>query len=137
MAKQRKDFNQQLQQAKPPRVDEVAMQKQKAAEQEVAGRHKNDTGGNERKRQTVHLNDAISRPIQTRIDAKDAYQGRWHKKDCAIGSHAVPGYAAAVAAVRSSVSEMPNSGKNHRNVVLICRRDHFVIAQAASGLDHT
>ena len=42
MAKQRKDFNQQLQQSKPPRVDEVAMQKQKAEEQEVAGRHKND-----------------------------------------------------------------------------------------------
>ena len=104
---------------------------------QIAGRHKNDTGGNERKPQTVHLNDAISRPIQTGIDAEDAYQGRWHKKDCAIGSHAVPGYAVAVAAVRSSVSEMPNSGKNHRNVVLICRRDHFVIAQAASGLDHT
>jgi hypothetical protein len=38
MAKQ----NQQLQQAKPPRVDEVAKQKQKAEEKEVAGRHKND-----------------------------------------------------------------------------------------------
>ena len=52
---------------------------------QIAGRHKNDTGGNERKPQTVHLNDAISRPIQTGIDAEDAYQGRWHKKDCAIG----------------------------------------------------
>jgi len=52
MAKQNKDFNQQLQQSKPPRVDEgvdeVAMQKQKAEEQEVAGRHKND-GQNDHK----------------------------------------------------------------------------------------
>ncbi len=42
MAKQRKDFNPQEQQSKPPRIDEVARQKQKAEEQEVAGRHKND-----------------------------------------------------------------------------------------------
>jgi len=48
MAKQNKDFNRQLQQSKPPRVDEVAMQKQKAEEQEVAGRHKND-GQNDHK----------------------------------------------------------------------------------------
>ncbi|MGZ5674996.1 MAG: hypothetical protein ACXWHC_09405 [Usitatibacter sp.] len=42
MAKQDKDFNRQQQQSKPPRVDEVAKQKQKAEEEEVAGRHKND-----------------------------------------------------------------------------------------------
>jgi hypothetical protein len=42
MAKQYKESNQQQQQSKPPRVDEVAKQKQKAKEQEVAGRHKND-----------------------------------------------------------------------------------------------
>lgn len=48
MAKRTKDFNQQLQQSKPPRVDEVAMQRQKAEEQEVTGRHKND-GQNDHK----------------------------------------------------------------------------------------
>lgn len=48
MAKQTKDFKQQLQQSKPPRVDEVAAQRQKAEEQEVAGRHKND-GKNDHK----------------------------------------------------------------------------------------
>jgi hypothetical protein len=48
MAKQNKDLNPQLQQAKPPRVDEVAMQKQKAEQQEVVGRHKND-GQNDHK----------------------------------------------------------------------------------------
>jgi hypothetical protein len=42
MTKHTKDFNQQLQQSKPPPVDEVAKQKQKAEEKEVAGRHKND-----------------------------------------------------------------------------------------------
>jgi hypothetical protein len=42
MAKQNKDFNQQQQSSKPPLVDEVAKQKQRAEEQEVAGRHKND-----------------------------------------------------------------------------------------------
>jgi hypothetical protein len=48
MAKQIKDLNPQLQQSKPPRVDEAVMQKQKAEEQEVAGRHKND-GQNDHK----------------------------------------------------------------------------------------
>jgi hypothetical protein len=48
MARQYKESNQQQQQAKPPRVDEVAEQKQKAREQEVAGRHKND-GQNDHK----------------------------------------------------------------------------------------
>ena len=43
MAKQGKDVNQQQKQSQPPpRVDEVGKQKQKAEEQEVAGRHKND-----------------------------------------------------------------------------------------------
>ena len=42
MSKHDKDFNQQKQDSKPPAVDEVAQQKQKAQEQEVAGRHKND-----------------------------------------------------------------------------------------------
>jgi hypothetical protein len=42
MAKPGKDFNPQQQDSKPPRVDEVAEQKQKAEEKEVAGRHKND-----------------------------------------------------------------------------------------------
>jgi hypothetical protein len=42
VTKQPKDSNKQLQEAKPPRVDEIAMQKQKAAEREVVGRHKND-----------------------------------------------------------------------------------------------
>ena len=48
MAKQNKDLNPQAQQSKPPRVDEVAMQKQKAEVKEVAGRHKND-GQNDHK----------------------------------------------------------------------------------------
>jgi hypothetical protein len=48
MAKQNKDPKRQLQQSKPPRVDEVAMQKQKAEQQEVAGRHNND-GQNDHK----------------------------------------------------------------------------------------
>ena len=48
MAKHNKDVNQQPQKSKPPRVDEVAKQKQKAEEQEVAGRHKND-GQNDHK----------------------------------------------------------------------------------------
>jgi hypothetical protein len=48
MKKQNKDFNQQSQQSKPPLVDEVAKQRQKAEEQEVAGRHKND-GQNDHK----------------------------------------------------------------------------------------
>ena len=48
MAKQGKDFNPQQQQSQPPRVDEVAEQKQKAEEKEVAGRHKND-GQNDHK----------------------------------------------------------------------------------------
>ena len=42
MAKHGKDFNPQQQESKPPRVDEVAEQKQKAEEKEIAGRHKND-----------------------------------------------------------------------------------------------
>jgi hypothetical protein len=42
MAKRSKEFNQQQQSQPPPRVDEVGKQKQKAEEQEVAGRHKND-----------------------------------------------------------------------------------------------
>jgi hypothetical protein len=48
MAKQGKDMNPQPQQSKPPRVDQAAMQKQKAEEKEVAGRHKND-GKNDHK----------------------------------------------------------------------------------------
>jgi len=49
MGKQNKDFNQPQQQStKPPRVDEDARQKQKAQQQEVAGRHKND-GQNDHK----------------------------------------------------------------------------------------
>ena len=42
MAKHVKDFNPQQQHTKPPRVDEVAKQKQEAEQQEVLGRHKND-----------------------------------------------------------------------------------------------
>jgi hypothetical protein len=42
MTKQNKDFNKQPQRSKPPLVDEVAKLRQKAEEQEVAGRHKND-----------------------------------------------------------------------------------------------
>jgi hypothetical protein len=42
MAKKQKEFNPQQQQSQPPRVDEIAKEKQKAEEQEVAGRHKND-----------------------------------------------------------------------------------------------
>ena len=48
MAKHVKDFNPQQQHTKPPPVDEVAKQKQKAEEKEVAGRHKND-GQNDHK----------------------------------------------------------------------------------------
>lgn len=48
MRKLDKDLNPQLQQSKPPRIDEIAKQKQKAEEQEVAGRHKND-GQNDHK----------------------------------------------------------------------------------------
>ena len=49
MPKPNKDFNQPQQQTtKPPRADEDARQKQKAQEQEVAGRHKND-GQNDHK----------------------------------------------------------------------------------------
>ena len=48
MAKQGKDFNPQLQKSKPPAMGETAKQKQKAEEQEVAGRHKND-GQNDHK----------------------------------------------------------------------------------------
>ncbi|HWH47768.1 MAG TPA: hypothetical protein VN664_08210 [Burkholderiales bacterium] len=50
MGKQNKDFNQQQQQqsSRPPKVDEDARQKQKAHEQEVAGRHKNE-GQNDHK----------------------------------------------------------------------------------------
>jgi hypothetical protein len=45
MARPNRDPNPQPQQSKPPRVDEVAMQRQKAEEREVAGRHKNDGQG--------------------------------------------------------------------------------------------
>ena len=48
MAKQNKDSNQHQEQSKPPNVDEVGKQKQKAEEKEVAGRHKND-GENDHK----------------------------------------------------------------------------------------
>jgi hypothetical protein len=49
MPKQKKGFNQAQQQStKPPSVEEDARQKQKAQEQEVAGRHKND-GQNDHK----------------------------------------------------------------------------------------
>ena len=48
MTKHDKDFNPQLQQSLPMPVDEVARQKQKAEEKEVAGRHKND-GQNDHK----------------------------------------------------------------------------------------
>ena len=48
MAKHNQAVNPQPQQSIPPQVDEVAMQKQKAEEQEVAGRHKND-GQNDHK----------------------------------------------------------------------------------------
>jgi hypothetical protein len=43
-----KNLNPQPQQTNPPRVDEVAQQKQKVEEKEVAGRHKND-GQNDHK----------------------------------------------------------------------------------------
>ena len=43
MAKHEKDFNPQQQHTKPPRVDELAKQKQEAEQQEVLGRHKNDS----------------------------------------------------------------------------------------------
>jgi hypothetical protein len=42
MTKKQKDFNPQQQTSKPPPVDELAQEKQKAEEREVAGRHKND-----------------------------------------------------------------------------------------------
>jgi hypothetical protein len=42
MAKHEKDFKPQQQDSKPPQVDEVAEQKAKAEQAEVAGRHKND-----------------------------------------------------------------------------------------------
>lgn len=42
MSKHEKEFNPQDQASKPPAVDEVAEQKGKAEEKEVAGRHKND-----------------------------------------------------------------------------------------------
>lgn len=48
MAKREKEFKPQDQATKPPVVDEVAEQKRKAREQEVAGRHKND-GQNDHK----------------------------------------------------------------------------------------
>ena len=48
MTKQKQDFNPQPQESKPPPVDEVAKQRQRAEEQEVAGRHKND-GQNDHK----------------------------------------------------------------------------------------
>ena len=51
MAKQGKNLNPQLQQSKPLRVDEVASQKQRAEQKEVAGRHKND-GQNDHKGNT-------------------------------------------------------------------------------------
>ena len=54
MAKHEKDFNPKQQHTKPPRVDEVAKQKQEAEQQEVLGRHKNDSqndhAGNTRQR---------------------------------------------------------------------------------------
>ncbi len=56
MAKHEKNFNPQQQHTKPPRVDEVAKQKQEAEQQEVLGRHKNDSqndhAGNTRQRGT-------------------------------------------------------------------------------------
>ncbi len=48
MTRKNKELNPQLQQSKSPLVDVVAMQKQKAEAQEVAGRHKND-GQNDHK----------------------------------------------------------------------------------------
>jgi hypothetical protein len=48
MAKQSKTLNPQVQNSKPPRVDEIARQKQGAEQKEVAGRHKND-GQNDHK----------------------------------------------------------------------------------------
>lgn len=61
MAKQGKEFNPQQQHSKPPGVDEVAKQQQKAQEQEVAGRHKNDGQddhkGNRRQPGSHHGND--------------------------------------------------------------------------------
>ncbi len=42
MPKRDKDFNPQQQSSKPPATDPVAENKQKAEQQEVAGRHKND-----------------------------------------------------------------------------------------------
>jgi hypothetical protein len=48
MTNRDQEFNPQLQQSKPPKVDQAAEQKQKAEQQEVAGRHKND-GKNDHK----------------------------------------------------------------------------------------
>jgi hypothetical protein len=45
---------------------------------QIAGRHTNDTGGNERKPGAVHLDDAIPCPIQTGIDTEDADCGERH-----------------------------------------------------------
>ena len=42
MTKRGKGIKQQDEASKPPAVDDVAEQKRKAQEQEVAGRHKND-----------------------------------------------------------------------------------------------
>ena len=42
MAKHEKEFNPQVQTSKPPATDDVAEQKRKAEEKEVAGRHKNE-----------------------------------------------------------------------------------------------
>lgn len=42
MAKHEKDIRQQDEGSKPPATDQVAEQKRKAQEAEVAGRHKND-----------------------------------------------------------------------------------------------
>jgi len=50
MTKHKKEFNPQDQASKPPSTDEVAEQKRKAEEHEVAGRHKND-GQNDHRRQ--------------------------------------------------------------------------------------
>jgi hypothetical protein len=50
MTKHKKEFNPQDQASKPPSTDEVAEQKRKAEEREVAGRHKND-GQNDHRRQ--------------------------------------------------------------------------------------
>ncbi len=48
MTQQNKDLDQQRKQPLSPQVDEVARQKQKAEQEEVAGRHKNE-GQNDHK----------------------------------------------------------------------------------------